>query len=109
MSKIEQERVGNFIEDYLQIRKEIALIIFLIDIRHMPSENDKLMYHFIINTGFPCIILANKADKLAPAKVDTAVLSLQQALNPLKDLKFFHSLLKRKFIQRKFGKKLKQN
>jgi len=88
MSKIEQERVGNFIEDYLQIRKEIALIIFLIDIRHMPSENDKLMYHFIINTGFPCIILANKADKLAPAKVDTAVLSLQQALNPLKDLKF---------------------
>jgi len=88
MSKVEQERVGNFIEDYLKVRKEIALIIFLIDIRHMPSENDKLMYDYIINTGFPCIILANKADKLAPTKVDNAVLDLQQALNPLKDLKF---------------------
>ncbi len=89
MSKVEQERVGNFIEDYLKVRKEISLIIFLIDIRHVPSENDKLMYDFIINTGFPCIILANKADKLAPTKVDSAVSDLQQSLNPLKDLKFF--------------------
>jgi len=89
MSKLEQERVGSFIEDYLKIRKEIALIIFLIDIRHLPSENDKLMYDFIINTGFPCIILANKADKIAPTKVASAVSELQKVLNPLKDLNFF--------------------
>lgn len=88
MSKSEQERVGNFIEHYLTIRKEIALIIFLIDIRHLPSENDKLMYNFIINTGFPCIVLANKADKIATTKVSNTVLDLQQNLNPLKDLKF---------------------
>ena len=44
MSKAEQVKVGNFIEQYLQIRKEIALIIFLIDIRHEPTANDRLMY-----------------------------------------------------------------
>lgn len=88
MSKEEQVKVGEFIEHYLQTRKQIALIIFLIDIRHSPTSNDIMMYDYIINTGFPCLILANKADKLAPTKVEKAVTDLQNELNPLKDLKF---------------------
>ena len=88
MSKQEQAKVGEFIEHYLSTRKQIALIVFLIDIRHSPTENDKMMYNYIINTGFPCLILANKADKLAPTKVEPTVLALQNELNPLKDLKF---------------------
>jgi len=88
MSKEEQVKVGEFIEHYLQTRKQIALIIFLIDIRHSPTANDVMMYDYIINTGFPCLILANKADKLAPTKVEKAVADLQNELNPLKDLKF---------------------
>jgi len=88
MSKAEQIKVGEFIEHYLSTRKQISLIVFLIDIRHLPTENDVMMYNFIINTGFPCLILTNKADKLAPSKVETAVCDLQNELNPLKDLKF---------------------
>lgn len=88
MSKQEQVKVGEFIEHYLSTRKQIALIVFLIDIRHSPTENDKMMYNYIINTGFPCLILANKADKLAPTKVEPTVLALQNEFNPLKDLKF---------------------
>lgn len=88
MSKNEQVKVGEFIEHYLSNRKQIALIIFLIDIRHSPTENDIMMYDYIINTGFPCLILANKADKLAPTKVQEAVHNLQNELNPLKDLSF---------------------
>lgn len=88
MSKQEQVKVGGFIEHYLSTRKQIALIIFLIDIRHSPTENDVMMYDFIINTGFPCLILTNKADKIAPTKVDATVKKLQNELNPLKDLKF---------------------
>ena len=90
MSKVEQVKVGSFIEQYLQIRNEIALIVFLIDIRHDPTENDKLMYDYIINkTGnHPCLIIANKADKLAPTKVDARVQELQNLLNSLKDITF---------------------
>lgn len=88
MSKEEQIKVGEFIEHYLSTRKQIALIIFLLDIRHSPTENDIMMYNFIITTGFPCLILANKADKIASTKVDDAVLNLQNELNPLKDLIF---------------------
>ena len=88
MSKDEQVKIGEFIEHYLSSRKQIALIIFLIDIRHSPTENDVMMYNYIINTGFPCLILANKADKIAPTKVEKVIFNLQNELNPLKDLKF---------------------
>lgn len=86
MSKKEQVQVGHFIEEYLSTRKEISLIIFLIDIRHTPTENDRLMYNYIISSGFPCLILANKADKIAITKVDAIVKNLQRQLNPMGDI-----------------------
>lgn len=88
MSKVEQEKVGAFIEEYLQNSKNIALIVFLIDIRHNPTENDKLMYNYAIQTEKPFIIIANKADKIAITKVDDSVKALQNILNPLQDLTF---------------------
>lgn len=89
MSKKEQEQVGKFIEQYLFHRKEIVLIVFLIDIRHSPTNNDKLMYNYIISSGLPCLILANKADKIAITKVDDTVKSLQKELNPIGDIPTF--------------------
>lgn len=86
MSKKEQEQVGKFIENYLFHKKEISLIIFLIDIRHSPTSNDKLMYNYIISSGLPCLILTNKADKIAITKVNDAVKSLQKELNPIGDI-----------------------
>lgn len=70
--------------------KKISLIVFLIDIRHSPTENDRLMYQYIINTNSPCLIVANKSDKIAVTKVSGVLEDLQQELNPLKDL---HSCL----------------
>lgn len=86
MSKKEQEQVGKFIEEYLFNRKKIALIIFLVDIRHSPSENDKLMYNYMISSKLPCMILANKADKIAKTKVDAEVKKIQKELNPIGDI-----------------------
>ena len=88
MSKVEQEKVGAFIEEYLQNSKNIALIVFLIDIRHNPTENDKLMYNYAIQTEKQFIVIANKADKIAVTKVNDSVKALQNILNPLQDLTF---------------------
>ena len=88
MSKQEQITVGNFIEEYLSKSKKISLIVFLIDIRHDPTNNDKLMYDYIIKQNIPCVVVCNKADKLAPTKVDPQVANLQEILNPLHDLEF---------------------
>ena len=85
MSKMEQEKVGKFIEEYLFNRKNISLILLLIDIRHKPSENDILMYEYIKNTGLPFIIIATKADKVAVTKVDSTVLQLKEYLGVTND------------------------
>ena len=88
MSEAQQVEVGNFIEEYLQKCPNIALILFLVDIRHNPTSNDKLMYDYIISQNLPCIIIANKADKIAVTKVNDSVKNIQDSLNPLHDLKF---------------------
>lgn len=88
MSKHEQSKVNHFIDEYLHIRKNISLIILLIDIRHSPGENDRLMYDYIINSGLPFIVIANKADKIAITKVDDSVKTIQKELNPICDFTF---------------------
>ncbi len=99
MSKKEQAQVGKFIEDYLFNRKQITLIIFLVDIRHKPSENDRLMYNYIISSKIPFIILANKADKIAVTKVEDTKKALQKELNPIGDIPTFAFSSERKIYK----------
>lgn len=88
MSKQEQAKVNGFIDQYLHIRKNIALIILLIDIRHEPGANDRMMYDYIIRSELPFMVVANKADKIAVTKVDGEVDKIQSTLNPIKDFNF---------------------
>ena len=106
MSKKEQVQVGNFIEEYLQKCQNISLIIFLVDIRHNPTSNDKLMYDYIIKQNLPCIIIANKADKIAVTKVDDNVKQVQDALNPLHDLTFMPFSSERKIYTENLWKEI---
>lgn len=78
MSKQEQEKVGKFTEEYLVKRNTIRMIIFLVDIRHKPTENDLHMYHYVMSSNLPFMVLANKADKIAPTKVEAYVEDLRK-------------------------------
>ena len=108
MSKQEQEKVGNFIEQYLQTSKNIALIIFVIDIRHEPTSNDRLMYDYIFKTNLPCIVIVNKADKIAITKVDNSVTELQKTLNPLNDITFLPFSSERKVYTEQVWKEIEK-
>lgn len=108
MSKEQQVEVGNFIEEYLSKSRDIALVIFLIDIRHKPTENDKLMYDYIIKENFPCIVIANKADKIALTKVNDEVIKLQKELNPLNDLTFMPFSSERKIYTKDVNDKIEE-
>ena len=108
MSKTEQAQVGEFTDNYLQKRKQIALVIFILDIRHKPTANDKLMYAYIIKSGLPFIIVANKADKIAITKVDSAIKDLQNEINPMKDATFLPFSSERKIYQDKVWEELEQ-
>lgn len=88
MSKQEQAKVNGFIDEYLHVRKNIALVILLIDIRHEPGANDRLMYDYIIRSELPFMVITSKADKIAVTKVLDAVEKIQSELNPIKDFTF---------------------
>lgn len=80
MSKQEKVDSGKFIEEYLVKGQNIRLIILLLDIRHNPTEDDKLMYEFILKQNLPFMIITNKADKIAVTKVDGEVEKIKQIL-----------------------------
>lgn len=79
---------GKFIEEYLFSRENISLIILLLDIRHKPTENDKLMYDYIKNTNKPYIVIANKADKIAVTKVQEEITNIKNELSEEKIFPF---------------------
>lgn len=109
MSKVEQEQVGKFIEEYLFNRQEIALIIFLVDIRHEPTSNDRLMYDYVMRSKLPFIVLANKADKIAPTKVNDYVSNIQKALNPIGDNIFLPYSSEKKIYSDAVWKEIENN
>lgn len=61
---------GKLIEDYLHQSKKILAVFLLIDIRHAPSENDKIMYDWILDRGYQPIIIATKLDKIKRSQID---------------------------------------
>lgn len=79
MSKIDSAQMGKYIEEYLSLR-DISLIILLLDIRHKPTADDKLMYDYILRQNIPFIVLCNKADKIAKTKVDEYVEVIKKEL-----------------------------
>lgn len=64
VSATEREKWGKMIERYLNTSEKLMLVFLLIDIRHEPSANDKMMYDWIVESGFTPVIIATKADKI---------------------------------------------
>ena len=78
----EKEKVewGKLIERYLHGSKQLRAVFLLIDIRHEPSANDKMMYDWIVNQGFEPIIIATKLDKLKRSQVQKHVKQVKEGL-----------------------------
>ena len=79
MSKIMAVEMGKYIEEYLKVR-DISLIVLLLDIRHKPTNDDKLMYEYILKQNLPFVVLCNKADKIAKTKVQNYVEDIKKDL-----------------------------
>lgn len=71
---------GKLIEDYLHQSKEIRAVFLLIDIRHEPSGNDKIMYQWILNHGYEPIIVATKLDKIKRSQIQKQLKIIREGL-----------------------------
>ena len=81
----EKEKVewGKMIERYLNTSKQLRAVFLLIDIRHDPSANDKMMYSWIVEQGFNPIIIATKLDKIKRSQIQKQVKAIKTGLNLL--------------------------
>ncbi|MCI5918771.1 MAG: ribosome biogenesis GTP-binding protein YihA/YsxC [Roseburia sp.] len=71
---------GKMIEKYLHTSKQLKAVFLLIDIRHDPSANDKMMYEWMVYQGFKPIIIATKLDKIKRSQIQKQVKAIKEGL-----------------------------
>ena len=64
-SKEEIRKFGLMVEEDLQKRKELKRVFLLVDLRHKPTSDDKLMYDFLKYYQIPVTVVATKSDKVS--------------------------------------------
>lgn len=79
VSKEEKKKWGELLEAFLTTQK-IRLLISLVDIRHEPTEDDKLMINYLNYYRIPFVVVATKADKLGKTRIKPSVSSIATAL-----------------------------
>lgn len=70
VSKTEREAWGKMIERYITGRNELKAVVQIVDLRHPPTADDRMMYDFLKHYNIPCIVIATKADKIPKGKWD---------------------------------------
>lgn len=94
--KTEIQKWGKMIEDYLYQRETLKSIVLLIDIRHEPGANDKMMYEWLKHYDYDIIIIATKADKIKRSQLQKHIAMIRKGLNMSADEKIipFSSMTK---------------
>ena len=81
VSQAEKERWGRLMESYFQeVADALTTGVLIVDIRHKPTENGRVMHDWFRQTGCPEIIVANKLDKLKKSQVEPALALIRETL-----------------------------
>lgn len=81
VSEREKAQWGKLIERYLHGSSQLRAVFLLIDIRHEPSANDKMMYRWIVDQGYAPVIIATKLDKLKRSQIQKHVKMVREGLD----------------------------
>ena len=85
VAESEKAKWGKMVEKYLKVSKQLRQAFLLIDIRHDPSANDKMMYDWIVANGYHPVIIATKLDKLKRSQIPKHVKAVRTGLGLEKD------------------------
>lgn len=81
VSKKEREAWGKMIEQYLTQREQLKAVLLIVDVRHSPTEDDCLMYDFLVHYNIPAIVIATKVDKISKGKLAKHVKIVKEQLD----------------------------
>ncbi|MCL2546146.1 MAG: ribosome biogenesis GTP-binding protein YihA/YsxC [Oscillospiraceae bacterium] len=80
VSKAEKEKWGVMVEGYLKDRAPLRHIYLLMDIRHEPSEGDRMIYNWCNYYELPFTVAATKCDKLSRNQIAKQIAMLRREL-----------------------------
>ena len=70
VSKTEKEKWASMIEGYLARRSNLVQVIQLVDARHKPTADDKMMFDWIKSYNYEPLVVATKLDKLKKSQIE---------------------------------------
>ncbi len=79
-SMAERQRWGRMIEEYLNSREQLVQVVLLVDFRHKPTNDDVMMFNWIVNNGYSPIVVATKYDKVKASKREESVKIIKETL-----------------------------
>ena len=86
VSKEKKEKWGQFLEEYLNNRQQLKLVIHLVDIRHTPTKDDVIMSDWIKAKGVDYIVLASKLDKISKSQIKPRLNDIRKTLDIPEDV-----------------------
>jgi len=92
VSRSESEKWGAMVEGYLKDRPQLAALILLLDIRHEPTKNDKMLYEWCVYYKLPVILVATKSDKIKRSVLQKHIAIIRKSLGAKEQVLPFSSL-----------------
>lgn len=96
VAKTEKAKWGKMIEEYLKTRRRLKKVVLLLDSRHVPTEDDLLMYNWLKYYNVETIIVLTKVDKLSGNQITKNIKIIKDKLNINDEKVLLFSSLKKK-------------
>ena len=68
------------IESFMRSSEQLRGIVLLLDVRHDPTKDDRLMLDFLSEVGVPTIVVLTKIDKLTAKQRAKQIFSISRDL-----------------------------
>ncbi|MDO4744309.1 MAG: ribosome biogenesis GTP-binding protein YihA/YsxC [Clostridia bacterium] len=81
VSRQEKEKWAGMIENYLSRRENLVQVIQLVDARHKPTADDKMMFDWICSYNYEPFVVATKLDKLKKSQIEGSLTAIYEELN----------------------------
>lgn len=88
ITESEKRKWGVMVENYLHRSRQLKTVFLLIDIRHDPSNNDKMMYDWIVHQGYEPVVIATKLDKIKRSQVQSQLKQIRTGLGAEEGIRF---------------------
>lgn len=79
-NKRDREGYRALVDTYLRHRTTLRGVVWLLDVRHPPSVDDRRIQNLLAETGRPVLTVLTKADKLSQARRHEAIRSRAEEL-----------------------------